>query len=578
MSNETYIVQRGVAGRGDGDDVYVLSAHLIDSNANITITDTQGSNSIQLIGGLSITSSQVANNALQLGLSNGASVTVLGADNMSYTVGGNPVSGQAGTDKNFSTFTNDVLGQTVPVSGVVNGGTADINSDGTADVTPPEDTGDSGSSSNILTQAQAKSSTNSGTGTTPVTGDSPAVESGTYWSSSTVTYSYNDTEPADYASQNLSGFIAFPDAAKVPVAEAFDDIETFTALSFSQVSVDGDIEFNAVEQSGNTDGFAFFPGSGIGGDVFLNNDYTTTEQYASGGSPYFTLIHEIGHAMGLEHSFEGSATLPADEENTTHSVMSYTNVYDSSIEFTLTQTSTGQSISSQQVRDHNTTYSLYDVMALQAAYGVNSSHNNTDTTYTVKFGTTVQEVLWDTGGTDLIDASQATGVCTVDLREQKFSSIDVKDASTQAAEKIAKLEAESGTTLLPGIQTNIENAYQNLADNKELYTGEMNLAISKGVIIENVTTGSGNDSVQDNSVDNTINTGAGNDTIILTEGGFDTVDGGTGTDTVQLNIASSAAQVEKQDDGSYVVLADNFAAQLTGVENLQFTDTTTTLA
>lgn len=567
MSNETYIVQRGVAGRGDGDDVYVLSGHLIDDNANITITDTQGSNSIQLIGGLSITSSQIASNALQLGLSNGASVTVLGADNMSYTVGGNPVSGQAGVSKSFSVFTNDVLGQSVPVSGIAIGGTSDINSDGTADVTPPDN------SSNLLTQAQAKSSTNSGTGTVPVTGDSPAVESGDYWSESSLTYSYNDSDPGDYSSQtskNLSGFITFPDAAKVPVVAAFDDIETFTALSFSQVSVDGDIEFNAVEQSGNTDGFAFFPGSGIGGDVFLNNDYTTTEQYAAGGSPYFTLIHEVGHAMGLEHSFEGSATLPEDEENTTHSVMSYTNVYDSSIEFTLS----GNSINSQQVRDHNTTgYSLYDVMALQAAYGVNSTHNNTDTTYTVKFGTTVQEVLWDTGGTDLIDASQATGACTVDLREQKFSSIDVKDAATQASEKITEMGITSQTFI-----DFINEQYTNIDNQNELYTGEMNLAISKGVIIENVTTGSGNDSVQDNAVDNTINTGAGNDTIILTEGGFDTVDGGTGNDTVQLNIASSAAQVEKQDDGSYVVLADNFAAQLTGVENLQFTDTTTTLA
>ncbi|MBB1485312.1 matrixin family metalloprotease [Oceanospirillum sediminis] len=568
MSNETYIVQRGIAGRGDGNDVYVLSAHLIDSNASIMITDTLGSNSIQLIGGLSITSSKIASNTLLLELSNGASVTVLDAESMNYIIGGDPVIGLHGVDKTFSTFTNDILGQTVPVSGLVNGGAAEINSNGTAVVTPPEDT-DSHESSDFLVQAQAKSNTNSGTGTVPVTGDSPALESGDYWSGSTITYSYNTTEPADYASQNLSGFIAFPDAAKTPVVEAFNDIETFTALTFNPVSVDGDIEFNAVEQSGSTDGFAFYPGSGIGGDVFLNNDYTTTEQYAAGGSPYFTLIHEVGHAMGLKHSFEDGATLPADEENTSHSVMSYTNVYDSSIEFTLV----GNSINSQQVRDHNTTgYSLYDVMALQAAYGVNSTHNNTDTTYTVKFGTTVQEVLWDAGGTDLIDASQATGVCTVDLREQTFSSIDVKDAATQAAEKITEMGITSQTFI-----DFINQQYTNIDNQNELYTGEMNLAISKGVIIENVTTGSGNDRVQDNSVDNTINTGAGNDTILLTEGGFDTVDGGTGTDTVQLNIASSAAQVEKQNDGSYVVLADNFAAQLTGVENLQFTDTTTTL-
>lgn len=571
MSNDTFIVQRGIVGKGEGDDVYVFSSNLVDSDAQITITDTQGSNSLQFIGGLTISSSVVASDTIQLTLSNGATVTVLGASNMSYTIGGDPVAGTAGVDKDFTNFVADVLSTTVPTSGTNTGGSADINSDGTATVTPPTDTGGGdtgGGSETLLAQAQAKTSTNSSTTTLPTTGDSPAVESGVYWSGKTnITYSYNLTEPADYAGENLSGFIAFPDAAKPSVVASFADISTFTPLTFSEVSVDGDIEWNAIQQSGNTDAYAYYPGSGIGGDVFLNNEYTTSEQYTAGQSPYFTVIHELGHAMGLDHTFEGDATLPTDQENITHSVMSYTDHRNKTMEFTLS----GNSINSQSSSSYYTTdYALYDVIGLQAAYGANTSHNNTDTTYTVGFGTTVGEVIWDGGGTDLIDASSATGACTVDLREQQFSSIDVKDAATQASEKITEMGITSQTFI-----DFINEQYTNLGE--ELYTGEMSLAISKGVVIENVTTGSGNDSVQDNSVDNVINTGAGDDTIILNQGGFDTVNGGTGTDTVQLSIASSAAQVEKQTDGSYIVLADSFAAQLTGVENLQFTDTTTTL-
>ena len=576
MSNDTFIVQRGIVGKGEGDDIYVFSSNLVDSNAEITITDTQGSNSLQFIGGLSITSSIVASDTVQLTLSNGATVTILGASSMSYTIGGDPVAGTAGVDKDFATFVSDILSTTVPTSGTSTGGSADINSDGSATVVPPTDTGGGdtgggdtgGGSDSLLTQAQAKSSTNATTGTLPTTGDSPALESGVYWTGkSNITYSYNLTEPADYAGENLSGFIAFPDAAKPSVESSFTDIATFTPLTFSEVSVDGDIEWNAIAQSGNTDAYAYYPGSGIGGDVFLNNEYTTSEQYTAGQSPFFTVIHELGHAMGLDHSFEGDATLPASEENITHSVMSYTDYHNYTMEFTLS----GNSINSQSVGSYYTTgYALYDVMALQAAYGVNTSHNSTDTTYTVGFGTTVQEVIWDAGGTDLIDASAATGVCTVDLREQTFSSIDIKDAATQAAEKVTEMGITSQTFI-----NFINDQYTNLGD--QLYTGEMNLAITKGVVIENVTTGSANDSVQDNAVDNVISTGAGDDIIILNQGGFDTVNGGTGTDTVQLSIASSAAQVEKQTDGSYIVLADSFAAQLTGVENLQFTDTTTTL-
>lgn len=87
-SDDTFLVQRGIAGKGEGNDIYVLSSNLIDTNAQITISDTQGSNSLQLIGGLNIASSIVASDTVQLTLSNDAVVTVLGAGSMSYTLGG----------------------------------------------------------------------------------------------------------------------------------------------------------------------------------------------------------------------------------------------------------------------------------------------------------------------------------------------------------------------------------------------------------------------------------------------------------------------------------------------------------
>lgn len=42
-------------------------------------------------------------------------------------------------------------------------------------------------------------------------------------------------------------------------------------------------------------------------------------------SGFETLLHELGHAMGLKHPFEGSPTLPAALDNTANTVMSYTN-------------------------------------------------------------------------------------------------------------------------------------------------------------------------------------------------------------------------------------------------------------
>lgn len=132
MSNDVLNVQRGIVGSGAGNDVYILSASLVEANAQITISDVEGANTIQLIGGLEILSSVVANNTLQLTLSNGAVVTVLGASTMSYELGGNPLFGEPGVEKTYNDFAQDVLGVEVPAAGqsAVEGSGAVVNNDG----------------------------------------------------------------------------------------------------------------------------------------------------------------------------------------------------------------------------------------------------------------------------------------------------------------------------------------------------------------------------------------------------------------------------------------------------------------
>ena len=61
--------------------------------------------------------------------------------------------------------------------------------------------------------------------------------------------------------------------------------------------------------------FAVYPGAGIGGDIFIGRETTT----AIG-----LFLHEIGHALGLKHSFEGDFVLPAELDNYGTTVMSYT--------------------------------------------------------------------------------------------------------------------------------------------------------------------------------------------------------------------------------------------------------------
>ena len=128
--NDTYIVQRGVVSRGAGNDVYLISENTLDSNTSITITDSSGSNSIQLYNGLDITSSQVAADALQLSLNNGTSLTILGASDFSYIIGGEPLSGVAGSSVSFSDFVSNHLNV---AAGIPSG--SDINNGGAVTIT-----------------------------------------------------------------------------------------------------------------------------------------------------------------------------------------------------------------------------------------------------------------------------------------------------------------------------------------------------------------------------------------------------------------------------------------------------------
>lgn len=120
-------------GAGEGNDKYILSATSVRANQTITITDTVGSNTLQLIAGLTIASSKVTANALQLTLNNGAIISLLGADTFTFEVAGNPFAGP-GTMQTFSQFVTTSLGlASVPTGSAISSGATNVsvNTNGT---------------------------------------------------------------------------------------------------------------------------------------------------------------------------------------------------------------------------------------------------------------------------------------------------------------------------------------------------------------------------------------------------------------------------------------------------------------
>ena len=110
----------------EGDDTYFVS-QLLPKNSKVSITDTEGSNLIQLPANTYVDKSLFTKNAARLTLEDGREITISGADKFSYNVGGNITNADKGIDISFSEFAEifgvyDILNS----SGAQNGTISDL--------------------------------------------------------------------------------------------------------------------------------------------------------------------------------------------------------------------------------------------------------------------------------------------------------------------------------------------------------------------------------------------------------------------------------------------------------------------
>ena len=320
------------------------------------------------------------------------------------------------------------------------------------------------------------------------------------WAGSTITYSFPTSTTYMTGNTEKTGFSAFTSVQQAKAVVALGLWDDLIKPSIVAGSGNTNIEFG-----NSTKGVSFaqtyFPTAGT---VWFNPGYSDLKTPVIGQHGFVTLIHELGHSLGLDHmgDYNGSGnwTPSSFQDSTVYSVMSYFGPNWGSgaangeglVAWADWIGSDGRLYTAQ-------TPMLNDIMAIQAIYGADPTTRSGDTVY--GFNSTL--------------GNANAGI--YDFSQNANPILCIYDAGGNDTLNLSGWSTTSSISLLSGTFSSC-NAMTN------------NISIAYNTVIENAVAGSGDDILTGNAFDNRLDGGNGNDTLIGGMGN-DTLIGGQGTDT-----------------------------------------------
>jgi Ca2+-binding RTX toxin-like protein len=339
------------------------------------------------------------------------------------------------------------------------------------------------------------------------------LDSGSYWFTasgaiaSTISYGFTTSNSVFNGFGEAHGWSAFNEAQKTAVRQMMTLWDDLIAPSFVESTSSpntADIKFsNTTTSIGYA--HAYYPGQvgkegnifdNIEGSVWLNPAYNSGVNNlvtpTSGVYGYMAIMHEIGHAIGLDHGGNYNGGSPQYGNTSTGWLYA-----EDSRQFTIMSYFNASATGANWGGKYAQTPMVYDVMAIQQIYGAD---------YTTRAGDTVYGFN-SNAGNSLYDFSQNTSpVLTI----WDGNGIDTLDLSGWSSASVLNLTA--------GSYSDVNGMTKNLA-------------IAYDVDIENATGGSGSDTLTGNDLANILIGNGGND-ILNGAGGNDTLNGGAGNDTL----------------------------------------------
>ncbi|WP_239804910.1 M10 family metallopeptidase C-terminal domain-containing protein [Croceicoccus hydrothermalis] len=357
------------------------------------------------------------------------------------------------------------------------------------------------------------------------------------------------------------GLAAFSPEQRDEARESIELWDDLIAPSFVESNGRGaDIQF--ANSTDPAQAYAYYPSEQGGqkylGDVFVADPEVnwTNAWLGFGGYGATTLIHELGHAIGLSHpgayNGAGATTYAAQAEyaqdSEQYTLMSYWGMEATSI--------------NQYNVDWSTLYYnnpqtplVHDILTIQDKYGADMTTRADDTVY--GWNSTARNAvydfsqnlfpylsIYDAGGNDTIDMSGAGAGVFIDLTPGSFSAgaADIPDADVINARRDV-IEDINGSTLRDITDANVaaykavyKPYYESLIESDTGVDGVFataydNLSIAYGTIIENAIGSSERDFLRGNDVDNVL-TGLGGDDVLEGGLGADIFVVGDGNDTI----------------------------------------------